>query len=68
MCASVSTVSQRKVDRASKVVTGYRVYGGGFGHSLGLSQTGAVGLAQQGHDFREILGHYYQGIDLTRQY
>lgn len=56
------------VDRPSKTVTGYRVYGGGFGHGVGLSQTGAVGLAQQGHDFREILGHYYQGIDLTRQY
>ena len=56
------------VDRASKVVTGYRVYGGGFGHGVGLSQTGAVGLAQHGHDFQEILAHYYQGIALTRQY
>jgi len=56
------------LDRASRMITGYRVYGGGFGHGVGLSQTGAVGLAQQGHDFREILGHYYQGIDLTRQY
>jgi len=55
-------------DRASKTITGYRVYGGGFGHGVGLSQTGAVGLAQHGLDFREILGHYYQGIDLTRQY
>ena len=56
------------VDRASKAVTGYRVYGGGFGHGVGLSQTGAVGLAQKGQDFREILRHYYQGIDVTPQY
>lgn len=55
-------------DRASKAVTGYRVYGGGFGHGVGLSQTGAVGLAQHGQDFAQILAHYYQGIDLTRQY
>ncbi|HKN65021.1 MAG TPA: SpoIID/LytB domain-containing protein [Gemmatimonadaceae bacterium] len=56
------------VDRASQAVTGYRIYGGGFGHGVGLSQTGAVGLAQQGQDFARILAHYYQGIDLTRQY
>lgn len=56
------------VDRLSKAVTGYRVFGGGFGHGVGLSQTGAVGLAQQGQDFAQILAHYYQGIDLTRQY
>lgn len=56
------------VDRASRMLTGYRVYGGGFGHGVGLSQTGAVGLAQKGQDFRRILGHYYQGIDVTAQY
>jgi stage II sporulation protein D len=56
------------IDRASKAITGYRVYGGGFGHGVGLSQTGAVGLAQHGQDFAQILAHYYQGIELTRQY
>ena len=44
---------------------GYRVYGGGFGHGVGLSQTGAVGMAEKGHSYDEILMHYYRGITLA---
>jgi SpoIID/LytB domain protein len=44
------------------------VYGGGFGHGVGLSQTGAVGMAEKGHAYDEILKHYYQGIELTKWY
>ena len=49
-------------------ITGFRVYGGGFGHGVGLSQTGAVGMAQKGHSYEEILRHYYQGIELQPRY
>ena len=44
---------------------GFRVYGGGFGHGVGLSQTGAVGMAEKGHSYEEILMHYYRGITLV---
>ena len=44
------------------------MYGGGFGHGVGLSQTGAVGMAEKGATFEEILKHYYQGIELTTLY
>lgn len=47
---------------------GYRVYGGGFGHGVGLSQTGAVGMAEKGHGYEEILMHYYTGIALATLY
>ncbi len=47
---------------------GFRVYGGGFGHGVGMSQTGAVGMAQKGHGFAEILAHYYQGSALEPAY
>ena len=47
---------------------GFRVYGGGFGHGVGMSQTGAVGMAQKGRTFDQILGHYYQGIALEHAY
>lgn len=47
---------------------GFRVYGGGFGHGVGLSQTGAVGMAQKGHTFEEILAHYYRGTALEPAY
>lgn len=62
------------LDQASRNATGgtqllgYRVYGGGFGHGVGLSQTGAVGMAQKGQPFDEILHHYYQSIELQTRY
>ncbi|HEU4564090.1 MAG TPA: SpoIID/LytB domain-containing protein [Gemmatimonadaceae bacterium] len=49
-------------------VTGFVAYGGGFGHGVGLSQTGAVGMAERGHTYEEILKHYYQGIALEQWY
>lgn len=33
----------------------------GSGHGVGLSQYGAVGMAQKGSDYKEILTHYYTG-------
>jgi stage II sporulation protein D len=35
------------------------IRGGGFGHGVGMSQYGAMGFAQQGKGYRDILGHYY---------
>ncbi len=35
--------------------------GGGFGHGAGLSQAGAIDLAQRGWTVQEILSHYYPG-------
>jgi stage II sporulation protein D len=55
-------------DNKSKEVTGFKVYGGGWGHGVGLSQTGAVGMAEKGATFEEILKHYYQGIDIEDRY
>ncbi|UCZ52983.1 SpoIID/LytB domain-containing protein [Bacillus shivajii] len=49
-------------------VVGFEVYGGGWGHGVGMSQTGAVGMAEKGADYEEILKHYYQGIDLDTIY
>lgn len=36
----------------------------GYGHGVGLCQYGANGMAQAGHTFREILQHYYSGVDI----
>ncbi len=51
-------------EKTSDVITGWTVWGGGFGHGVGMSQTGAVGQAEKGRSFREILFHYYRGIAL----
>lgn len=40
---------------------GWKAYGGGWGHGVGMSQTGAVGMAKRGRNYQEILAHYYQG-------
>jgi stage II sporulation protein D len=56
------------MDNATNTVTGYRVYGGGWGHGVGMGQTGAVGMADKGASYGAILKHYYQGIDLVAWY
>ena len=38
--------------------------GAGFGHGVGMCQTGAMGMAQAGHDHKKILNHYYPGTKL----
>jgi len=38
--------------------------GRGFGHGVGLSQWGALEMARQGKNYREILSHYYPGTIL----
>lgn len=38
----------------------------GFGHGVGLSQTGADALAKQGYSYKDILKHYYTGIEITK--
>jgi SpoIID/LytB domain protein len=56
------------LDRSTGAVTGFTAYGGGFGHGVGMSQTGAAGMAQRNHDYQEILAHYYQGIALEKRW
>lgn len=40
--------------------------GRGWGHGVGLSQWGAVGMARNGATFSEILEHYFPGCELGR--
>ncbi|MEA5421615.1 SpoIID/LytB domain-containing protein [Synechococcus sp. CCY9201] len=38
--------------------------GRGFGHGVGMSQWGALGMARQGSSYDQILRHYYRGAEL----
>ncbi len=40
---------------------GVTIKGGGWGHGVGLSQYGAIGMAADGYTAEEILEHYYGG-------
>jgi stage II sporulation protein D len=37
----------------------------GFGHGVGMSQYGANGMAAEGKDYKEIVKHYYQGVEIS---
>lgn len=47
-----------------RVLDGYTFVGGGFGHGVGLSQTGSYNLANLGWSSAEILQFYYPGTQL----
>ena len=49
-------------------VSSFTFDGRGWGHGVGLCQTGAVGLARAGRSTEEILKTYYQGVELRRAY
>jgi stage II sporulation protein D len=40
--------------------------GTGYGHGVGLCQYGAIGMAKEGKDFKEILEHYFPGTTITK--
>lgn len=44
----------------------FQVNGRGFGHGLGMSQWGALGQAQQGRTYDQMLQYYYQGTTLSQ--
>ncbi len=40
--------------------------GGGYGHGVGLSQSGAIEMAKLGFTYKQILNHYYPGAKLKK--
>jgi stage II sporulation protein D len=40
--------------------------GAGFGHGVGLCQTGSIGMAEAGKSYKQILQHYYPGSVLRK--
>ena len=50
------------------VENGYVVYGGGYGHGIGMSQNGANGMAKAGMSYMDILMKFYQGITIENIY
>ena len=57
-----------EIDPKTKAVIGWEAWGGGWGHGTGMSQTGAVGMAEKKHSYEEILRHYYQGAVLEQRW
>jgi stage II sporulation protein D len=60
------SLSRSRADDGS--VASFTFDGRGWGHGIGLCQTGAVGMAQAGRTAEEILKTYYQGVELRKVY
>jgi stage II sporulation protein D len=56
---TIKTPPKKKV---LKPVTKLNIFGRGFGHQVGLCQSGAVEMGKIGWNYRQILAHYYQGV------
>ncbi len=56
---SAMTLAASTAQAADLVITG-----GGYGHGVGMSQEGALGYAERGASYRQILAHYYTGTAL----
>lgn len=48
-----------------RVLIGFSIEGGGFGHGVGLSQNGANQMAAEGKGVQEILQFFYTGVELS---
>ncbi|HEX8433873.1 MAG TPA: SpoIID/LytB domain-containing protein [Archangium sp.] len=49
-------------------LTGWRFRGGGWGHGVGMCQTGAIGRAEAGQRYRDILRFYFNGAQVAPIY
>lgn len=58
------TASVPAASPAAKVLKGYAFIGGGLGHGVGMSQTGAYRLGELGWSSERILSFYYPGTQL----
>jgi stage II sporulation protein D len=42
--------------------------GAGWGHGVGLCQIGAAVMGEKGYSYKEILNHYFRGVELRKLY
>ena len=59
------TLIKSTLFKAERNGQGIRFEGRGSGHGVGLSQWGARMMAEGGSPYREILLHYYKGLELN---
>lgn len=49
-------------------ITSFVFTGRGWGHGVGMCQTGAYGLAREGYSYTAIIQKYYTGVRLQKMY
>jgi len=63
-----SAITIEKSDIQNDVPQKFEIYGAGWGHGVGLCQIGAAVMAEKGHEFDEILLHYFKNAELKKIY
>ena len=63
MLPSAFLTIETETDEEGKIIS-YCIYGGGFGHGIGMSQNGARQMAKRGMVFDEILKFFYVDTEL----
>ena len=58
---------ERRTDEAGRP-TEFVFHGRGYGHGVGMCQTGAYGLARAGRSYGKILQAYYTDVRITKLY
>lgn len=56
-------VMEKLRDKEGKLLS-INFLGGGFGHGVGMSQNGVKGMVDRGYNYKQILEHYYKGIEI----
>ena len=59
-----SSGAQTRAQAALPGTPTFVISGRGWGHGVGMAQWGALGFAQEGATYDEILAHYYRGTTL----
>ena len=65
---STSALSETQITFTDDIVTGGTVYfkGMGYGHGVGMPQTSAREMANQGYGYQDILRYYYTDIEICQ--
>lgn len=67
LLSSAFTIEAQAMD-ADGLPQRFVLSGKGWGHGVGLCQIGAAVMAEEGHYYEDILGHYYHHAKVTRHY
>ena len=53
--------------RGTTSATTFKIQGRGWGHSVGMSQNGAIGMAKNQFSAEEIVKCYYRGVEIVKK-
>jgi SpoIID/LytB domain protein len=58
--------TEYRLEKKVLVPDAFVFHGGGWGHSVGLCQSGAIGRAEAGEDYGTIVKSYFPGVQMSK--